>query len=208
MGTVLFPAPRRETFAHRAAGAALVILLHAALILALVNALSSSRKVHSAESDEQIILLQPPKVAGPPSRKSPATLRPTRVLPAPDYGAITLPPLERKGTENALGQELFGCSLENLSALDPKDRQACADRLAINRNGAPDTRDHSGEIRLATLWARQLARKKVARLLPCFGASGQSHSGLRGLWLDVPCAIKGIGDGIDLDAQPIYRLDP
>lgn len=205
MGAGLFPAPRSEALARRAAGAALVVVLHAALILALLNALTSPRKAARVEpGEEQFILLSPPKASTPPSRNASVSPRARPAAAVPNYGTITLPPLEGKGNENALGTELFDCSLENLSALDPKERQACDDRLALNRKPAPDIADHSGEIRLASLWARQLARKKAPLLLPCFGASGQSKMAIRGLWLDVPCVVRGLREGIDLDAQPIY----
>jgi hypothetical protein len=124
----------------------------------------------------------------------------------PDYGAIVLPPVEHGGAASGLGSTLFDCSPEKLSDLDPSARRTCHDVLAITPDNTPDVADRSGEVHLARIWARQLARKKAPLLLPCLSAVAKSVPGAGSYWAlpDPFCLLRGATEGIDLYAEPGY----
>jgi hypothetical protein len=193
--------------AHRLAGAALVVLLHVALLALLLQAGFAPRAAQQAR--ETILLLMAPKpvVADKPSAPPPQAPRPLvrvpriQILPMP-----RTPGVDPKALEG-FGQALLDCRPENLADLPPEQRDRC-DALSLKPRDrdAVDFADHTNRrSRDAALWARGRDRKNAPLLLPCMGNQGL------GVSLGTPlCLLKGAVKGFKPDEQAQYgdRQDP
>jgi hypothetical protein len=162
----------QSSAARRTAGAALVLLLHIALVAALINAISETPRIAQAEREIMLQFLPPPNKPKPlPGHRSEG--RPSPALP--DYHGITLPPAAPEAPSlGGLGRSLFGCSPENLANLPPDERTRCAAAMAMGPGNSVDFRDHVNRSADAALWERDRARKNSPFLLPCMSPQGFS----------------------------------
>lgn len=187
----------------RLAGAALVAVLHVAIVAVLLNASLAPRVVRAAR--ETILYLTPPKpepavqpAPPPPPAPTPIVRLPDVLLPPP---APKTPGVDLKSLEG-FGRALLDCRPENIASLPPEDRDRC-NALSLKPRDDVDFADHTNRSRDAALWARGRARKNAPVLLPCM-----SNRGL-GVGLGtLLCLGKGVTQGFKLDEQPSYGDAP
>jgi hypothetical protein len=193
-----------ETIDLRRLGAALVvILLHAAVIALVLHTVVTPRE--SSPSTREIIL----QFLQRPTLTKPATAQPlVRLIApmAPSRNTITTPPPTVNGTGlQGLHQYLFNCALENLGLLTPEQRAQCASQaLGPNPDETNSLRNLPSRALDARHWARGLARKQNPILLPCMSSAGIGVSPQMLVCLGKG-AIKGFGD---LDEGPGYGDAP
>lgn len=159
----------------------LVVVLHVAIIAALLTL--SQEKIaapRGVPGEELIWLLPPPKkpvVAPTPGHASlpQATVAAPR-NPLPDYRGITIPdaPLASAPSLGGLHGALFGCA--DLDKLSPEERARCGSALAVP-DDTVDFRDGVGRSRSAALWEHGRQRKNAPLLLPCMNPNGFSPLG-------------------------------
>lgn len=183
--------------AERLTGAALVALLHVAIVALLMRASLVPHGTHGVR--ETILFLTPP----PPRLKPRAESAPPPAanrLVLPDYRGITLPPVTAPKVPENLGVLLFGCRPENIAQLPPEQRALCADKsTGLKPDGSVDFADHTDRSRSAALWARGRARKNRPLLLPC-----ASNTGI-GVGIGTAlCLADGVVNGFKPDEGPIY----
>jgi hypothetical protein len=175
--------------AQRVTGAALVAVLHVAIVAFLLNANLMPRVVRAAH--ETILYLTPPapkhidKPAPPPPAPTPLVRLPNalpKLLPPPPPG------IDLKSLQN-FGRALLDCSPQNIANLAPEDRHRC-DALSLKPRDDVDFADHTNRSRDAALWARGRARKNAPMLLPCANSRGLGVG-----FGTLLCLGKGIAQG-------------
>ena len=192
---------------RRAAGAAIVLLLHGSVIFLLLQ--STWRKVPTALPHETTIWLSLPqsplksKPVNTPSTAPVAAAETPELAPAlPKSHAITLPPMPEVNALQGLHGSLFDCAPENLANLSAEQRAHCraaAGAPAPYDPNAVDYADHSGKIPGAQRWAREAARKNAPLLLPCASPAGIGVSIGTAI-----CIGKGVLNGFDLEHKQEY----
>jgi hypothetical protein len=188
---------------RRLAGGLVVLLLHAVLIVALLEA--TGLTTMSVSPVREIVLQFSTPKPRPPGRQPLAerARRPTAARRIPGYSNFTLPPQWRKKPLKGLS---FGldCGLESEARLTLQGRAQCA--AAEHQNPGNDTvdfADHTGRSQNAALWNRGRARKNAPLLLPCASPQGIGV----GLGTLI-CLGHGLLHGFDLDNQPGYGDRP
>jgi hypothetical protein len=185
-------------FRDRMVGAALVVLLHVALLAALME---GRLKSGVAPQPETILFLAPPSRAVPPPRiiptdRSVRSARRPQVVP--DYrpaNAAPAPPDIR-----ALGQALFGCDLENLNALSGERKSQCEKyRNAIGArvaHGEPNLLERpfsAGDV----AWAESIIRRNTPVRVDCTHVDTQVQDRMQTTtaMVDIPCVIRHFMSG-------------
>lgn len=189
--------------ARRIAGVAGVVLLHVAVIGALVNAIYVSPPPQRAPAHDHIVwLILHPKVE--PQKAKEKSAKPKAGLPAPqvsypDYRTINLPPLTGETNLNGLHGLLFDCAPENLASLTPEERAQCTIASTRPPDDTKALMNQASKSKNPVRWARALQRKQNPTMLPCFPPSLAS----------IFCAVRGIQDGgFDMDMEPNYGDKP
>jgi hypothetical protein len=191
---------------RRLAGAFAVLVLHAAIIFAFLNA-TQWRERHVAQTKEIVLhLVNLPAPKSEPVTKNPKHVIARRSAPNTAPPAFFVPPSILNAPQtNGLRQRLFDCSREQLATATPEERAACASASLTPRYdpGAVDYRDHTDRSKSAALWAEDRARKNAPFLLPCM-----SPGGFNPLYTAY-CLGKGAVQGkIDPKDQPGYQDMP
>ena len=189
---------------RRLAGAALALVLHAALIALLLRVTLSQAPLPSVISERLtwIALRAPPKPESQKTHARHVRVRATTGLPVPDFRGATFPPEPNTQSLEVLHPFLFDCAPENLTNLSPEQRAQCGGTM--NRpDGSADFADRTSRSHDAARWARGLARKNNPLLLPCSSPQGIGVSPTT-----LICLGKGLLNGFDLDAMPGYGDNP
>jgi hypothetical protein len=192
----------------RPAGAAAVVLLHAALIWALLITSHPAGDKLRAIAAREIFFTFPPPSRHPPQQRAVrsidrATAPVTSAMPAPpDYRGITLPDTASAAPPpGALQGSLFGCA--DLDKLSPEERTRCGRALAVPPN-AVDFHDGVSRSQQAALWERGRLRKNGPLLLPCMNPQGAPNP-----LAVAACLAKGaVEGGFDPNQQPSYADTP
>ena len=163
----------------RAVSAGAVLLLHAALLLALIWTHGGAEP--QSQPRERTIWFNMQKVMHPTATKRSQEAKP-QSLPSPlaqsrsnhpSKAPAFLLPIEpnQKGLSGAR-DPFLDCSPENITNLDEAQRSQCL-KLGAYPNYDPNAVDYADRINNvpgAPLWKRELARKKAPLLLPCGNA--------------------------------------
>lgn len=183
---------------RRVGSAALVLLLHLALLLGLLRSLTAPIRSPTVKAQEMILRLLPQsksplvKKAAPPAASSPQ-LR-NRIVP------LVPPPLTNAPAPDLslFGKSLFGCAPENLGNLSREERAHCVTGLARpDGNAMTEPRSHVKDPRRR---AAEMAAKNRPGRVPCtyvtaapapYGGSAPAPM------LDPGCAIDGLLNGFE-----------
>jgi hypothetical protein len=192
----------KEFDARKFAGAVAAIVLHVAIVAALLQA-TVGRTPPVQPSKELIAWLSLPSKPQPheaPAVPQPRATAPFRIIP--DGRAITLQPAAN-GTD-LKGLHNFDCTAQNLADLPPEQRAQCKGVLGPRpEDDSVDFADHTGRSHDAARWARGRDRKNGPLLLPC---ASPTAAGI-GIGTLI-CLGNGLANGFDLDAQPGYADKP
>jgi hypothetical protein len=161
-------------------GGAAVLILHLAVVAALLSATRWTTP-SLIEPKEIILHLITPRTAQKPAEKKLPAAKPKAMRePAPAFvppPAFTPPPAASAAPAlNGINRQLFGCTPDALASATPEQRAACASASLGPRYdpGATDFRDHTDRSKNAAQWVRDRARKNAPLLLPCMSPDGWS----------------------------------
>lgn len=149
--------PRRLT------GAALVLLLHLVLLLALLRGVINPPRPRLVPRETILRFLPVPRMPLPTAR-APAARQPVpRSLPVPE---VTVPsPLPAPVLRN-LGQSLFGCAPENLGNLSAEERARCSGMVG-RAPGDSDVAMPRSHVKDPARRAAEMRAKNTQGHLPC-----------------------------------------
>ena len=190
--------------------AGFLALVMQAGLLALLIFSHAAQVARDRFEPEAIFLLPPlPRIIAPPA--PPAAGRPLPRRPVPDivapqspaaplYNAVPAPPSAE--ILRNLGRGLFGCSIENWSALSREQQAHCTrpgEGFAIQ--SAPNLLGTPSHVKDEAHWQAEWAREQSPALLPCGG------------FVDVLCLIGKIANGSlsdygDPKTWPSYAVKP
>lgn len=195
--TAAYPIPLR-----RVGVAAVVLLLHAVMLVLLVRATYVAppasyipERVYWLSLRERATPVVPAIAPspGPDTTTRPPTARLVLpAAPAPANGAPSADALR------GLNLDLFGCAPEDLANLTSEQRARCAPSLRKHDGNSVDYADHTDRAHDARRWARGVVRKKSPLLLPCASPVGISPLGT------AFCLANGILNGFDVQGLPGY----
>jgi hypothetical protein len=156
---------------QRATGAALVLLLHALLLMAALRAITHPGTQVRAEHELLFVLPSlrkpPPRatVTAPPAPPAPRGI--TLVLP------VTPPPLATPTPDiKGLGQNLFGCAPETLGNLSSEQRARCGGIVpGVEGLGLGQARSH---VKDPELRAAEMEKMNTPMSVPCVTIQTQS----------------------------------
>ena len=191
---------------RKIAGAALVAILHVAIVILFLRAMLAPKRA-VAPVRETILYLQPLQQPKPKIKKIvPPSRKPVPKIDIPFHNVITLPqsPGANAKALPGLGSELFDCRPESLSTLSAEQRAQCANR-GLTPQDSVDFADHTNRARDAMRWAREKQRKNGPLLLPC--ASTQSIFATMST-ATLACLAYGAISGFDPDNAPMYGDRP
>jgi hypothetical protein len=191
---------------RRIAGLIAVVLLHAAILAALLQATLWPRRIISS-ARETILILRPAEKPKPEktiaAKPVPHKARGGVAGPIyPDYAHFHLAPTAPSGeAERGVGRALFDCRPENIAKLPVDERARCAlSSTGMIPNRSVDFADHTDRSRDAARWARGRARKNAPLLLPCANPKALTIGIGTAL-----CLAKGVIDGFDVEGQKGYQ---
>jgi len=191
-----------EWVGRRPAALAAVVLLHAALVLALL--IYSNEPIARVPSAAREIVLHFQALPRPPLPSRPAGRGAVHPVSRPraltDYRGITIPNSDAQASPG-LRQSLFGCTDGERSNLSPAARAQCANAFAYDNS--VDFRDGTTRSRAAALWERGRQRKNAPFLAPCMSPQGFSP-----LYTALCAANAAMTGKYDPDIQPGYFDQP
>jgi hypothetical protein len=155
---------------QRATGAALVLLLHALLLIVALRAITHPGTPLRAEHELLFVL---PPLHQPAPRTTitapPAPPAPRGIVLAPP---ILPPPVAPAPDIRGLGQNLFGCAPETLGNLSAEQRARCGGIAPGSEGlGIGEPRSH---VKDAQLRAAEMEKKNTPTTVPCVTIQTQS----------------------------------
>ena len=184
----------RPDATSRWGSAVLVLLLHLALLLALLRAVIAP--INSPTKEQETILRlmpqlksEPAQKAAPPAMASPQLRIPVVPLVPPPLATAPAPDL------SGFGRRLFGCAPENLSNLSREERANCSTGLTRpDANAMIEPRSH---VKDPSRRAAEMATKNTPGRIPCtyITSAPAPHGTAPAPMIDTGCTIGGLSNG-------------
>jgi hypothetical protein len=187
----------RSDATRRWGSAVLVLLLHLALLLGLLRAVTVPIKPPPIQAREMILRLMP-QLKSPPAQRAapPAAALPQRRSPV---APLVPPPLATAPVPDlsGFGRSLFGCAPENLGNLSREERAHC-DTGPMRPDGSAMTEPRS-HVKDPARRAAEMAAKNMPGHIPCtyVTASPSPSSSAPVFMLNPFCVMDGLVNGFE-----------
>ena len=173
----------------------LVLLLHLALLLGLLRAVTAPMQPPPIQAREMILRLMP-------QLKSPLAQRPaSRAVASPQLRSpvvpLVRPPLATVPDLSGFGRSLFGCAPENLGNLSHEERAHCD--TGPMRPGANAMTEPQSHVKDPSRRAAEMAAKNTPGRIPCtyVTASPSPSSSAPAFMFNPFCVIDGLVNGFE-----------
>ena len=173
----------------------LVLLLHLALLLGLLHAVTTPLQPPSIQAREMILRLMPRLKSTPAKQAAP------RAVASPQLRSpvvpLVPPPLATTPDLSGFGRSLFGCAPENLGNLSREERAHCdTGPMRPDGNAMAEPRSH---VKDPSRRAAEMAAKNRPGHVPCtYVTASPSPSSSEPVFMVNPfCVMDGLVNGFE-----------
>jgi hypothetical protein len=173
----------------------LVLLLHLALLLGLLRAVTAPMQSPPIQAREMILRLMP-RLKSTPAKKAAPRAVVSPQLRSPVVPLVPPPPAAAPDL-SGFGQSLFGCAPENLGNLSREERAHCdTGPMRPDDNAMTESRSH---VKDPNRRAAEMAAKNTPGRIPCtyVTASPSPSSSAPAFMFNPFCVVDGLVNGFE-----------